>query len=583
MFRRIVCVPYPMVVDRLDIPSLIASKNKRTAFLGRQLMFSETPISKLVETYLYDNEGRPQKLNRFPMMRHIYDSQSPRLLLKCSRKTLKSTLVSNMLVLNALRYNKYAQLYVGPQEKTTQYFSNNYLGPRLDSPPLKRIIRGWKKNDVYEKTLRDSESVILLRYASEDATRIRGPAVDSVSYDECQDMHFDILPIIKETMSLSDYKRECFSGTPLTTDNTINQLWNRSTQYEWMMRCGCGHWNVLREENDPMSMIQPQGLSCSKCTKKLDARNGEWVQFNFGQTVELTGYHLAQPIIPRYNEVEKDWLEVYQKVHNGRYGLAQVFNEVFGLAYDIGSKPITLDQLKSLCVLGPMLAPGNDRLVNRLALVKSGKYKAFTCGVDWGVNMTTSRTTLCVIGIIDDKNFDVVFCKVYSGFDYEGHVREIAEIANYLQAFCASDSGPSPDRGIKLIELTSRLRSQMVRYEHGKMVQHEELGKGDFREKRWCLHRSDTFTILFDYLKGKDVKLRFPQFDDSCECLMDIMNIFLEVKDGLFRQELFYRHKPENPDDFGHALNFALMQALMLTQNSLLQSLSSSVRESDTN
>ena len=87
--------------DTLEkITSLFKQKDKRSQFLARQLLFLNNPLSKLVETYLYNNEGQPQKLDKFPMMRAIYDGIPGKLLLKCSRKTLKSTLISNIIALN---------------------------------------------------------------------------------------------------------------------------------------------------------------------------------------------------------------------------------------------------------------------------------------------------------------------------------------------------------------------------------------------------------------------------------------------------------------------------------------------------
>lgn len=142
----------------------------------------------------------------------------------------------------------------------------------------------------------------MLRYVKEDATRIRGPATDENLLDEVQDISYEAIPIIRETMAMSRFKREVFSGTPLTTDNTINKLWTSSTMMEYAMRCdSCSHWNTLTEDNDPMKMIQKKGLCCAKCGNTLNSRNGEWVRFNLDET-DLVGYHLAQPLLPHFND-----------------------------------------------------------------------------------------------------------------------------------------------------------------------------------------------------------------------------------------------------------------------------------------
>lgn len=555
-------------------------------------MFSVLPPTYFVEKCLENNEGDMQSLENFPMLRPIYNSLPSRLLLKCSRKTLKSTLLSNFICLNLIRWNKYKMLYVGPQELSTKYFSAHYVAARFESPRIKKIItKGWRKNDVFEKTLADTESSLILRYVSDDATRCRGPATDQNIHDEVQDIAFDQLPIIAETMAMSKFKREIFAGTPLTTDNTINAMWLRSNQLEWAMRCeGCGRWNTLTEDNDPIAMIKPVGLCCSKCEKKINSRNGEWVAFNpaaynpasieqqkaelkEGEEIKvaenLVGYHLAQPLLPHFNEDPNEWRKFYVKVHNGSYTMAQVMNESLGLAYDIGTKPITEVELRKLCMLGPQYSKDAP---NVLKILKENKYKYryYASGTDWGVNNDTSRTANVTAAMRDDGIIEVFFAKIFTSFDYESHIREIAKIANPVAAFCASDSGPDPIRGIKLVEYTSPTRSQLVRYEHGRVIQRYEIPPNafDWRQNRWCLHRSDTMSLVFRLLKSG--RILFPQWEEMSDYMRDILNVYIEVKEGQYRQELFYRHDADKPDDFMHALNFCVCQLLMASNDPLL-------------
>ena len=123
------------------VEKLLRKNNAKSSFLARQLIFSVLPPSHFVENYLYDNEGRLQKLDAFPMLKHIYDNMPQKLLLKCSRKTLKSTLLSNFICLNLIRWNYFKMMYVGPQELTTKYFSSNYIPPRFESPKIKNLLR----------------------------------------------------------------------------------------------------------------------------------------------------------------------------------------------------------------------------------------------------------------------------------------------------------------------------------------------------------------------------------------------------------------------------------------------------------
>jgi hypothetical protein len=306
------------------------------------------------------------------------------------------------------------------------------------SPKIKKmLVKGWDKNDVFEKIMGDTRSSILFRYVKDDATRVRGPAVDCIVYDEVQDMVYDQIPIIQETMALSPYKREIFAGTPLDTTNTIHSLWKTTNQLEWMMKCGCGHWNSLTEGNDPMKMIMAHGLSCSKCSKRLNAREGEWAAGNPTNFL-MTGYHLAQPILPFFNETEKEWKEVYEKCTSGKYDQKKIMNEVFGLTFDLGTKPITEEELRKVCVLGRMTDSTGKKLIQEQ---NKGRYSIYTLGVDWGVSMVQSRT-VCTIGAMrNDGVYEVFFTKIYRGFDHEAHIRNIADLANDYNAYCVADSG----------------------------------------------------------------------------------------------------------------------------------------------
>ena len=546
------------------ITSLFKQKDKKSRFLARQLLFLNSPLSKLVELYLFDNEGLPQKLDNFPMMRAIYDNLPKKLLLKCSRKTLKSTLISNIITLNMIRFNNYHMLYVSPFEQTTKRFSHDYLSLRLTSPPLSKVITKISPNDVYVKGVTDSNSNIILTYANDDPTRVRGIASSNNYFDEAQGMNLDILPIINETMAISKIQREVYSGTPLTTDNTLNNLWQTSNQMEWVMKCsGCNHWNSLSEDNEPMKMIQKKGLCCSKCGKVLNSRNGQWADFNPG-IHDIQGFHLAQPILPHYNQDPEDWGKIYNKCYGERAGsILEIYNEVFGLAYDIGSKPITEAKLKSLCVLGDMKDIYRDR----------GRYYNYIVGsADWGVSGLSSRTVFTLAGMRGDGIMEVFYYRIFKNTDYEAQIREIAEVARYYQPNVLTvDSGPDPIRGKMLGNLYDPARTQLVAYREGLFVQYFDMPKDaqDWSQARWCLSRSEVIGFTFDLLHKN--KILFPRWEDSSEGMQDILSVFIEIKEGDLKSNIFYRHK--NPDDMLHTLTWAACACHLWAGNSFFSTI----------
>jgi hypothetical protein len=450
-------------------------------------------------------------------------------------------------------------MYVSPDEASSKKFSHDYLKIRLESPPLKKIISKLSRDDVLMKEVEDTHSSIMLTYASDDPNRTRGPSMHSVTYDEMQGMELDILPVIAQTMAILPTKREIFAGTPMTSDNAISALWRRAHQMEWMTKCsGCNHWNGITKDNEPMKMIQKHGLCCSKCGKTLDTSTGLWVDFNPGDK-EMHGYHLAQPLIPFYNQDPNQWSDIYLNCYKRDYSQLRIYNEVFGLDYDEGSKPITEEKLKSLCVLGDMRTV-YERNMHR--------YVFIAAGVDWGVNHITSRTVLVLTGFREDGVMEVFYIKIFTNTDYEQQIRDIARICNDFQAVVIADSGPDPLRGKMLGNMYNPAKTQLARYTDSQITQYTDVPTQalDWSQTRWCINRSETMGFTMSML-NKNMIL-FPRWEDSGPAMQDILAIFTEVKEGDLKSQVYYKHKPNNPDDAFHALNFATSATHLWAGNS---------------
>jgi hypothetical protein len=272
---------------------------------------------------------------------------------------------------------------------------------------------------------------------------------------------------------------------------------------------------------------------------------------------------MAQPILPHYNQTEKGWLEIFDKCFNSNYSMLQVYNEVFGLPYDIGSKPITEAQLKKLCVLGEM---------NTVYQRRGGMYDFTVMGVDWGVNPESSRTVCTLLGFRSDGIIEVFYVRIFKNTDYEQQIREIVELAKQFEPIVLADSGPDPMRGKMLGNLYDHTKTQLVSYREGQIIQYYDVPTQslDWSQNRWCLNRSETMGFTMELLKKGQIL--FPRWDDSSEAMQDILSIFTEVKEDDLKSRIFYRHK--KPDDFFHTLNYACCAAHLRAGNSFFQSYS---------
>jgi hypothetical protein len=156
-------------------------------------------------------------------------------------------------------------------------------------------------------------------YAFLDAERTRGIPADKNVIDEVQDMNYDFLQIIHETLSGSPWGLKQYAGTPKSLDNTMEKLWQDSSQAEWMIQVphpGCGHWNVPALDWDLYDMIGPwhrdisekcPGVVCAKCRKPLNPRTGRWVHAYPERRWTFAGYHVPQIIMPMHYADHEKW------------------------------------------------------------------------------------------------------------------------------------------------------------------------------------------------------------------------------------------------------------------------------------
>ena len=290
----------------------------------------------------------------------IYDSAADKIIAKCGRQVNKSTWLGNYSLSLCCIQPAFKTLYVSPsQTQTKEYMKDRVIGPIEDSEVLKK----YKDTKGIDNTLVKqfiTRSEILFRYAFLNADRIRGiGGVDLLIIDEVQNIIKDNIPIIEQVQfaASAKYKKTYYSGTPLGLDNPIEDIWaNQSTQNEWAIPChrhsylGGGkltrqHWNIITDEK----CIGKEGLICDSCGNPITPRDplSTWVAMNpnVAKTVAepFHGYHIPQLISP-----DCKWSRVLHYMNT--YGKAQFYNEVLGISFDSGEKPISRQDLIDNCV-----------------------------------------------------------------------------------------------------------------------------------------------------------------------------------------------------------------------------------------
>jgi hypothetical protein len=379
------------------------------------------------------------------------------------------------------------------------------------------------------------------------------PIIGVQCFDEVQDILYDpVIVIGNEMMADSDYAYETYAGTPKTMENTIQYLWELSTQTEWVMRCdSCGTYQYIDSENS----IGKDGPQCLKCKSYLNPFTGQWIDMNpcppdKEESEMLKGFHLSQVIMPRNvpaamkvfgveaeEKARGRWRRIITKYEDNPISLVR--NEVLGVSDAIGTRMITKEELESLC---------DDRELHQFPPRGSMQGFAYTVGgVDWsgGGTKGVSRTVIWIWGYHPkSQKLVLLFYKVYPRQNPVHIIDEIAMICSQYQvAMVVGDAGEGH-------VANETLRSK-IGYHRVSQLQYGSTDKTIYfngESNRFIANRTTLIDNYFLLLKRKGVA--FGKHEQMKTAIEDILNVFEEVTAS---GKKVWQHSAERPDDCLHA------------------------------
>jgi len=402
----------------------------------RDALEGKSPTVEFLLPLLLNLKGKPYTIHDHFPFSPVFRHRRPRkIVLKTGRQVSKSTSLAADGVVTTVLHPFFTTLYVTPLFEQVRRFSNNYVRPFVDESPLKSLWLGPNaEQNVLQRSF-NNYSKMQFSYALLDADRIRGITADKVAIDEVQDMDSAHIPIILETMSYSKYELSQYTGTPKTLDNTLEGLWQQSSQAEWFVPCfSCNHQNIPSMDYDMEKMIGPvsddisikrPATVCAKCSKPINPRFGRWVHRSPEKRWDFAGYHVPQIIMPIHYENADKWATLVGK-RDGWESQPHVFyNEVLGESYDVGQKLVTLTELKEAACL-PW--PNNPIEPEGKALASINGYTKRLLAVDWGGGGEEgiSLTTIAVLGLLPTGGIDVIWGKrLRTPHDHLGEAEEV--------------------------------------------------------------------------------------------------------------------------------------------------------------
>lgn len=502
----------------------------------------------------YDNfsfEGRRH-------MRRIYDTPAKRIHLMCARQVEKSTCLGNRAICFSCIVPGFRTLYVSPTGTQTKTFSNDRLKDPIEtSPVLRMFTTTMLSQNVMEKQF-VNYSKIVLRNAFLNADRTRGIPAWLLEIDEFQDILSENIPVIEQCTSHApeQHKTFMYTGTPKSLDNNIEFYRSgfinghaMSTQSEWVVPCDCTmgeggrYWNILGERN-----IGKKGLICERCGKLLNPQSddAQWANMvEYNPETMFESYRIPQLMVPW-----KPWVEIL--LDYARYPRDKFYNEVLGISYDSGMRPLTKAQVRSCCNSEVTMHPDELNKYKRRA-----SEKPIFAGIDWGTG--ENSFTVITLGTYVENMFRIIYVHRMTGQELEPPV-QMKMITDMCKDFkvliIGADYGGGFDRNDTLTRAFGPLKVAKFQY----MARCKRKVEWEPRLRRFRVFRTEVMTDIFNAVKRRQVELpRWEEFQDPYA--VDMCNIYSEYNDTL--RMIQYDHRQDRPDDTMHSLIYCFLASMI--------------------
>lgn len=553
---------------------------------------SEAIENKKLKTFvpilplMFQMSGKPYTLKDHFPFETLFNVKSPRrIVLKTGRQVSKSTSLASRGVLQSVLIPHFSTLYVTPLYEQIRRFSTRYVRPFIVQSPFKSLWLGPNTEDSVLQKSFVNNSKMFFSFCGLTVDRVRGIPANQCCFDEVQDIDYNHVPVILETMGGQKIRLELYAGTSKTLDNTLEGIWSSSSQAEWVIPCqNCKYENVPAMGQDIEKMIGPYrkdisemapGVICAKCRSPIHPRKGFWVHKFPERRWTFAGYHIPQIIMPIHYASPVRWGELLAKQNGaGGYTIAKFYNEVLGEAYDVGTKLINkTDLVRAACL--PWTADKNN--IHEIAK-KVSNYDYVVMGIDWGGGgeEDVSYTTCAVVGKRPTGELDVIYGeRLLTPHDHIAEAERLLQIFKLFgcRAFAHDYNGAGATRETIMIQagLPNEASLPFVYYRSAAANIIVYKASTPFHPRHfWQIDKARSLVTLCQVIKLGYIKFFSYNFDsgDQTGLLHDFLSL-TENKIQSTRGSDIYTivRNPQMPDDFAHAVNFACASIWHFEQN----------------
>ena len=236
------------------------------------------------------------------------------------------------------------------------------------------------------------------------------------------------------------------------------------------------------------------------------------------------------------------------------YSRSKFYNEVLGLSYDSGTRPLTRQDIIDNCDSDLHLDTNyQDRLREALGNVP------IYMGIDWGSGENTF-TVLTMAAYIEGK-FTYFYLRRFEGPEIEPQV-QMRHIEMLIQQWKVRRIGCDYGGGFWPNDTLTRNFgwNRVAKYQYSTP---SDKVRWDAGLKRFIVHRAEVMADVFNAIKRRDV-FRFPNWDEfSFPFGSDCLNIFSEYNEQRRMNE--YKKSSNCTDDTFHAMVVCFLVSMLDT------------------
>ena len=436
-------------------------ESRQRAIREAQPVEDETSLFAVSDLYqsIFNFKGGPLSYWDFPYLIPILNSirltqavpqSMRRILLLFSRQVGKSVFIGVNGIGKSVEIDNFTTIITQPTDKQISRFSVDTL-KKLNKDSITTDIfyydRAKDQRQVKNKSYTNGSRIVLANIYS-SVLSARGIPGDMIMIDEYQDTPEHNALIVEKSLQKSPYRYKVFSGTPLHPDNLIQKQFDISTGTTWMIKCkACGHWN------GPLGLtnIGKNGLICEKCAKRINGREGRWVDAR--PEARLEGFSINELGVPHDAKGSTEWNEIIRIIEEE--DMTTINNELLGLSHTDSKHPITTKDIASHCNPRKKYVRHESEITEEMRRCSFG-------GVDWAMETNPHRAdksiksyTKLTIGHYDTVRCMLVidFVKVYYGTDQDNDPTYVEnDIVKWANAFNVMCLGLIMELGIKRIK-----------------------------------------------------------------------------------------------------------------------------------